>query len=656
MALTPLRPTVQSWGSAATLFLLCVSLIVGGGVAVAFWLGVGAGTATAAVGNLGAPTAVSGAASASNVTVTWTASTVPSGATLSGYYVVRNDGTSDEPACDSDEEDLLPVSPTSCVDLALASGTYTYTVVAVLNSWTATSAPSADVVVVADPNAPTMTLDFVSATGAWLGPWSGQYRIYFKQNLAGGGGLSVTAAVTDTGSGPASATFPALGTTGWTNSAEVVTSGSGSAPTITYTSQPWTFATGATVPTTKSVIGADTEGNTVTRSVSFRRDISPPTGGALRVNGVTASAGPTGNTSGNSTGSFLIDTRTDYTEIQSAGRSGLESSVLTRQSASLVGGVCGTFGPSVTITGAPAQGPLPTGCYRYQLLGTDRVGNTASRVTTVRVDTTAPVGGALTVNGTAAAVAATQSLNATGTWTLSRTEWTDADSGMTSSTLTRASAPIVDGACGAFGSTTTITGTPTQTGTSRTCYRYVLTGTNGVGGTSTISTIVQVGPFVTSVALVNGPGIAGRATQGDQVIVTYSDAMNPSSFCSSWSGSGDQVLNGNNQVAVSVNQAGGGDTLTVSATGCTFNFGSIALGSTGYTTSTATFVGAGANRSTITWTAATRTLTITLGATASSALGTVASSTATYTPSTSQQNTSARLMGGTFATGNVQQF
>jgi len=71
-----------------------------------------------------------------------------------------------------------------------------------------------------------------------------------------------------------------------------------------------------------------------------------------------------------------------------------------------------------------------------------------------------------------------------------------------------------------------------------------------------------LGPYVAALQLVNGTGTAGRAGQGDKVVVTFSDTMNPQSFCSTWSTSGDQSLSNDNQVTVSVNQAGTSDTLT----------------------------------------------------------------------------------------------
>jgi hypothetical protein len=631
--------------------LVLAGLVAPLDAAFGYWTSGGAGSGAAAASTLGAPTGVTRTASGSAVTLTWGAATVPAGATLSGYYVLRDDGAGDQSACDSDDEDLLPADATGCVDSAVPNGTWTYQVVAVLDSWSATA--SATPVTVTDSTVPTMTLGTGASSGAWLGTWNGTRRLYFKQNAAGS--VELTATVTDTGVGPDSATFPAIATFGWTHNVETVTSGSGSAPTVTYTSSPFTWLSGASTPATRSVVGRDLAGNSRSQNVTFAPDIAAPGNGALAVNGVTATAGPTGSTSSSTSGSFTIGTRTDYTEVQSSTRSGLLSSTLIRESAPLTGGACGAFTGATTLVGNPAQGPLPTGCYRYALTGTDRVGNTASRVTTVRVETSAPQDGALTANGTAATAGGSTSVSATGSWTLARTDWTDPDSGATS-TLVRTQAPLSNGVCGAFSGATTLTGAPNETGTPRTCYRYVLTGTNAFGQTASVTTTVMVGPYVSALQLLNGTGTAGRASAGDRVVVTFSDTVNPKSMCSTWTTSGDQSLAGDNQVTVSVNNSGGSDTLSVAATGCTFNLGSFSLGSTGYTSSTATFAGAGVNRSTITWTAASRTLTITLGATGSASLGTVGSSIVTYTPSTAIQNSSGVALGGTFATAALQQF
>src|SRR5439155_25253304 len=127
---------------------------------------------------------------------------------------------------------------------------------------------------------------------------------------------------------------------------------------------------------------------------------------ALSVNGTSATSG--GATVYDTDGNFSIDSRTDYTETQSATASGLASSTLVRTSASFSSpDVCGSFGSPTTLVGTPAQNGLTTGCYRYTLTGTDNVGNTPSTTTTVKVDTSdpsAPTFGFSSFTGTTSAV------------------------------------------------------------------------------------------------------------------------------------------------------------------------------------------------------------------------------------------------------------
>ena len=60
----------------------------------------------------------------------------------------------------------------------------------------------------------------------------------------------------------------------------------------------------------------------------------------------------------------------------------------------------------------------------------------------------------------------------------------------------RDQATLTNNVCGSYGSATTILGTPTQNATagiaSGNCYRYTLTGTDQVGNSATVSTIVKV--------------------------------------------------------------------------------------------------------------------------------------------------------------------
>ena len=213
--------------------------------------------------------------------------------------------------------------------------------------------------------------------------------LYYNANVAGS--LTLTAAVTDAGTGPASATFPAIATTGWTHDAETVTSGSGSAPTIKYTSSAFSWTASPSDPSGYAVTSADTAGNPGSAvALTFVADTAAPAGGALSVNGTAAAGG--GSTSTSATASFPINSRTDHAEALSATQSGLRASTLSVQSATLSAGTCGAPGSAgpfttpVTIaaTTQPA-GFVAARCYIYSLTGTDKVANAATISTTVQV-------------------------------------------------------------------------------------------------------------------------------------------------------------------------------------------------------------------------------------------------------------------------------
>jgi hypothetical protein len=76
--------------------------------------------------------------------------------------------------------------------------------------------------------------------------------------------------------------------------------------------------------------------------------------------------------------------------------------------------------------------------------------------------------------------------------------------------------------------------------------------------------------FVTSVDTTNGGSTVGKIEQGDTLAITFSDDMNPQSFCSLCSTSGNQSLTSDNQVTISLNDASSTVTATVSEPACTF--------------------------------------------------------------------------------------
>ena len=60
------------------------------------------------------------------------------------------------------------------------------------------------------------------------------------------------------------------------------------------------------------------------------------------------------------------------------------------QQATLADDSCGAFGAPTTV-GGTSYGVANGNCYRFTITATDNVGNVATRQTTVKVDTTAPV-------------------------------------------------------------------------------------------------------------------------------------------------------------------------------------------------------------------------------------------------------------------------
>ncbi len=111
--------------------------------ALAYWHSAGSSAGAASTGVLGPPTSVAVTpTSGPEVVVGWSASTGPAPVE---YYVVRTSGAVDAAACDTSA--LVTITATSCTDHAVGAGSSTYRVIAVHRSWTATSAPSGQVVV-----------------------------------------------------------------------------------------------------------------------------------------------------------------------------------------------------------------------------------------------------------------------------------------------------------------------------------------------------------------------------------------------------------------------------------------------------------------------------------------------------------------------------
>ena len=156
---------------------------------------------------------------------------------------------------------------------------------------------------------------------------------------------------------------------------------------------------------------------------------------------------------------------------------------------------------------------------------TNNAGRSASSSFDVALDSTAPSGGAVTVNGTGASAGGTASYDSDGNFTIgTRTDYSESQtssaSGLASSTLVRTSAAYTSpNVCGAFGSPTTIVGNPDQTSLTTGCYRYTLTGTDNVGNNVSIQTTVKVdtsapsNPSVTPANATGGAYYSGTGTR-----------------------------------------------------------------------------------------------------------------------------------------------
>jgi hypothetical protein len=148
---------------------------------------------------------------------------------------------------------------------------------------------------------------------------------------------------------------------------------------------------------------------------------------------------------------------------------------------------------------------------------------------------------------------------------------------------------------------------------------YTATATDPAGNVSAAGTATNtkdvVAPTVTAVALTNG-GSAGTADGGDSVAITYSERMDATKFCATWTntGTGLLALNTNGDVTVTVTDNGSNDTLTVASVACpTLTIGTVNLGGNYIASGTATFNGNGGNRSSVQWDPVNFRLTIVLG-------------------------------------------
>lgn len=149
----------------------------------------------------------------------------------------------------------------------------------------------------------------------------------------------------------------------------------------------------------------------------------------------------------------------------------------------------------------------------------------------------------------------------------------------------------------------------------------------------------------------------GLVAKGDTVTIEFAQAMTEATICSTWSGTGDQAINGNSQVTVTITNGGiGNDVLTVTSNACILNVGTIDLGSPNWVTANTSFSGSGGSKSTLGYAGSANaltpnTLTITLGAVSAGAgnIVVVPALTVVYTPAAALRDALNASLPGTYA-------
>jgi hypothetical protein len=183
------------------------------------------------------------------------------------------------------------------------------------------------------------------------------------------------------------------------------------------------------------------------------------------------------------------------------------------------------------------------------------------------------------------------------------------------------------------------------------------TGTGNGNFTGQVYTVDKTVPTATNITLNNAAsgGTLGRAGEDDTVVITYSETMDATTFCSTWSNSGTQTLSPGSSLVVAITDNGANDTLSVSnSSGCTVHVGTVALNAN-YVSSTVNFSGNGSNSASLQWNPSTNQLTITLG-TGTGQNSSVAASIPSNTPDAALKDLAGNLIASGPFTGTSSRF
>jgi len=562
--------TVARTSVVAISTFIAASLSVG--AAFAYWSTTGTGSAAASTGTLAPATAVSApATSGSSVPVNWAAPTAPGSGGSLRYYLTRTTGSTTATAGGTCGTPSAPISATSCTDSGVSSGSYTYKVVTLFNSWATTSAPSGTVAVSA---ASKLALTSTAVSGAasstaTLGPVTvqlqdatsnpataaGSTTVTLSSSSTAGvfaassGGTSVTTVTTVTiPAGSSSTTFyygdtqagtptitAAASPLSYATQTETVTAAAGTTvSTVSGTSQSAAVGTSFTNPLVAQV--TDTYGNPVSgATVTFTAPSSGASGafanGTVTVT-VTVTTGTTGQ---GSSAAFTANGIAGSYNVSAA-----SPGVATPASFTLTNLV----GPASTVSAASGtpQSAAVTNAYASPVVAlvADSYGNPVSGAT---VTFTAPTAGA---SGTFA--------RSTGPATNTITATTGSDGRATSSTFTA--------------NTTAGPVSITATTTGATSASFALTNTPAAA--SKLALTVQPTSTVAGVSISPSPTVQIQDQYGNATTSTANVSIafgtNPSAGTLSGAATVAAVNGTATFPGVSINKVGTGYTLVASST------------------------------------------------------------------------------------------
>jgi hypothetical protein len=278
-----------------------------------------------------------------------------SGLDTSSRTVTRETGTLSNGSCSGFTADP---GTYSSPDTSVSNGhCYRYTFTIADNVGNVSSAVTATAKVDTQAPADSITLSNVGPAGS---AYKSGATIFYNGTVTGGGSFTLTNAVGDAESGPASSTSAMGSGAGWSHSASTVSTPAGGP----YVSNPYSWAQGTSSSPQATITGADAAGNTTQATLTFTNDVTGPSVAAPSV------------TAGYYTSLSVPVTPNGGTDSGSGVATG--SSQIQRDVANLASGACGSFSGSwsdVTLVGGVDTSVTNGHCYEYRERLTDNVGN-----------------------------------------------------------------------------------------------------------------------------------------------------------------------------------------------------------------------------------------------------------------------------------------